>query len=371
MNSKRLKIAFISSGNSVHVKKLANGLVENGHLITLFTLPNHRKLINEFRPEVNVVYLPFGGKKGYYLNVYALRKFLKKEKFDIINCHFISGYGTLTRLADVHPIVTSVFGSDVYDYPYKSKNNMKRIIKNLDTASVITSTSQVMADKVREYYHTEKPIYVTHFGIDTKIFKPLENKRNEDLPKQEFIFGVIKKMEDIYGIEILIRAFKLLLDHKKKEFNYKLFIYGRGSKEEAYKKLVENLGISKNVDFKGYIQNDLVPQAMSQMDVICLPSHKESFGVAAVEAMACGKPLIVSDTDGFIEVVEDNVSGFIIPRGDIQALSSTMLRVSNMETEELNKIGEQGSLRAKKMFDFEINMQTYIEAISQAVDKEM
>lgn len=296
-----MKIAFISSGNSIHVKKIANWLVKRNHDITLYTLPDYNKLLNDFDKKVNIVKLPFAGKKGYYLNVPFLRKKLKKENYDLINCHYASGCGTMARLTGIHPISLAVFGADVYDYPYKSKSNMKRVIKNLDNADVITSTSHVMVKKIHEYYKNQKNIYVTPFGVDLNKFCPQEIEKDDI-----FEFGIVKKIEHKYGIDILLKAYKALKSEIP-ESKTRLVIYGRGAALEEYKSLAINLEIEKSVEFKGFIQNELVPKALGHMDVACFPSRldSESFGVAAVEAMACGTPVIASDASGFTEVIEN------------------------------------------------------------------
>lgn len=362
-----MNIAFVSSGNSIHVQKLANGLVKNGHSVTLYTLPNHTKLLNRFDGRVEINLLKFGGKLGYYLNMPLLTRMLKKGNYDLVNCHYVSGYGTLARLTHVQPLVASVFGSDVYDYPFKSKSNMKKIIKNLDAAKVITSTSQVMANKVKEYYDTPKPIYVTPFGVDTSIFKP--HKKNMD--STIFTFGIVKKLEDKYGIGLLIEAFAKFLESVDVKSKYRLMIYGRGSQEAKYKELAKELEVKDYVFFEGFIQNELVPEALSQMDVGVLPSQidSESFGVSAVEAMACGVPLIVSDASGFTEVVEDKVCGFIVPKSDKEALVEMMKHVVSMDKKELTSMGQNGYQRVHNLYDFEDNIITYIDAISHAITR--
>ncbi|WP_168123461.1 glycosyltransferase family 4 protein [Paenibacillus sp. HB172176] len=361
-----MKIAFVSSGRSIHVKKLANALVNNGHDVTLFTLPNHTDLINQFNKKVKIIVLKFGGKIGYYLNVPTLRKKLITGKFDLINCHYISGYGTLTRLANVHPIVASVFGSDVYDYPYRSKQNMARIIKNLNSARIITSTSQVMVDKVQEYYKNRKPIYVTHFGIDTNLFKPLPVDSSES-EKNAFVFGIVKKIEDKYGVGLLIEAFNEFIKNDS-EKKCKLIIYGKGSKENEYIELVKKLNMQEYIHFRGYINNEKVPQVLHKINVVCLPSilDSESFGVAAVEAMACAKPLIVSNASGFTEVV-DSSCAIIIPKNDKKALVDAMERCYQMEKNQLYEMGQNGYNRAVRMFDFSRNIETYINSLTKAV----
>lgn len=358
-----MKIAFVSSGNSIHVKKIANYMVEHGHDITLFTLPDYNKLLDDFDKRVKIVKLPFSGKKGYYLNVPKLKKYLKEGNFDLVNSHYVSGFGTLSRLTKFHPLCLAAFGSDVYDYPYKSKSNMRRIIKNLDNADIITSTSNVMENKIREYYKKDKKIYITPFGVDLNIFYPRKKAKDE-----KFIFGMVKKMEYTYGTDILLQAYKKFKTELP-EAKTKIVIYGRGSALEEFKKLASKLKIEKDVEFKGFIANELVPEAFSNMDVACFPSRLESFGVAAVEAMACGIPVIASDASGFTEVIEDGITGTIVQKNDVDAFCQAMKKMYTMNEKQRSNMGNAGIDRVKKLYNFEENMEEYVKAIKHAIKK--
>lgn len=360
-----MKIAIISSCSSIHVKKIANALVEKGHEITIYTLPQTMKIVNDFSKEITIKKLPWGGKLGYYLNAIYLKKEFKRNKFDLYNSHYASGYGTLVRLTDCHPLALAVFGADVYDVPFKSLWHRKMVIKNLRNADVITSTSQVMADKVREYYHDDKTIYVTPFGVDLKRFQPQPVEKDG-----VFEFGIVKKIEPKYGIDILIKAYKQFRDNHQNTES-RLVIYGRGSYEDEYKNLSQSLGIEKSVHFKGFISNELVPEAFSKMDVACFPSilDSESFGVAAVEAMACGTPVIVSDASGFTEVVENGTTGIIVPKRNQEALLDAMEKMFLLSKEERHAMGQQGIARVHRLYDFEDNMNTYYASITKAIEK--
>lgn len=357
-----MKIAFISSGSSIHVKKIANELVNRGHEITLYTLPNNDKLLCDFDKKVRIVKLPIKGKFGYFLNALFIRRHLKTHPVDIVNSHYASGYGILARLVGKHPLALAVFGSDVFEFPFQSKMNMRMVIKNFDCADVITSTSQVMADKVREFYHKERPIYITPFGVDLQIFHPVVVKKDDC-----FEIGIIKKIEKMYGYEYLIKAFKIL-GEEYGVTKTRLVIYGRGSAIEEYRALSRKLGISNSVFFRGFIQNEIVPEALSHMDVVCLPSIvDESFGVAAVEAMACGVPVVVSDASGFTEVVDDGVTGFIVPKRDEKALAAALYRVYMMSADKRNQMGKAGINRVYQLYNFNDNMDVYELVLEKAL----
>lgn len=361
-----MKIAIVSSGNSVHVKKIVNYLISINYNVTLYTLKNHNKLLNSFDEKVKIVKLPFSGKLGYYLNAPVLKRYILNGDFDLINSHYASGYGTLVRMAKIHPLCLAIFGSDVYDYPYKSKLNMKLILKNLNNADVITSTSNVMEEKVREYYKTSEKIYITPFGVDLKMFHPTRKVKNDG--DNIFKFGIIKKIEAKYGIDILIKSFKKFCDLEP-EANVNLIIYGRGSILDDMKLLSKNLEIDHLVKFMGFIENSLVPGALNNLDVACFPSllESESFGVAAVEAMACGVPVITSDASGFTEVVVDKVTGIIVEKNNVDKLANALVEMYNMSYKERKKLGDAAAKRVRSYYNFDENMKEYLIALDNTV----
>lgn len=360
-----MKIAMISSGSSIHVKKIVNELVRRGHEITLYTLPNHDKLVRDFDKRVKIIRCPIKGKLGYYINMPFIRRQIKKSHFDVINVHYASGYGTLARLVGLHPVSLAVFGSDVFEFPFKSKWNMNMLIKNLDNADIISSTSNAMAGKLREFYHRDRQIYITPFGVDLNVFYP--RLRTGD--KRVFTIGIIKKIEKIYGHEFLLKAFKLLREEYG-VINSQLIIYGRGSAESEYRMLSHDLNLDERIIFKGFIQNEKVPEALSQLDVMCLPSTAdESFGVAAVEAMACGVIVVASDALGFQEVIEDGETGYIVPKKNERELAKVIYKVYLLDKNEKIRMREKAIDRVKRLYNFKDNMDEYERVLTKAKGK--
>lgn len=357
-----MKIAFISSASSVHVKKIANELTARHHEIVLFTCPNHLKLAKEFDKRIAIETLPFPSPFGYYFNAWNLRKRLLAGRFDLYNSHYASGYGTLSRLAGVHPLSLAVFGSDVFEYPYKSRWNMRTLVKNLDNADVITSTSRIMVDELRKFYRRNREIFVTPFGVDLNAFRPLESAHSTI-----FVFGTVKKIERIYGIDVLIKAFGQLCGELP-DVSMELHIYGRGSAREEFQELCRTLGIADKVRFMGYIPNTDVPSALSTMDVACFPSVvDESFGVAVVEAMACGIPVIASDVAGFREVLGGDGPGVLVERKSVEALVQAMRQMYSLSSEDRRRMGMEGRKRALSFYDFKKNADVYLKAISTSL----
>ena len=136
--------------------------------------------------------------------------------------------GTLTRISKVKPVLLSVWGSDVYDFPNQSRIKFKIFKKNILNAKCIASTSNAMARELKKKIDIEDvPVFITPFGVDTEKFNVKE--KNE---KEEFIIGNVKTLEPKYGIEYAILAVKklkekLVEDNEEKLANsIKLYIYG-------------------------------------------------------------------------------------------------------------------------------------------------
>ncbi len=352
-----MKVVFISAADSIHTIRWVNALSEKGIEVVLLSLKNHNNAENNINKNIKIIYLPIKGIKGYYLNSFFVNNIIKREKPDLINIHYASGYGTLGRFIKFENKLLNVWGSDVYDFPNQSSLKKKILIKNLLAYKGIASTSYCMAKEIEKYLKN-KEIYITPFGVDTDLFKNLNYKKD----KNKIIIGIVKTLAPTYGIEYLIRAIKELEDILEKEIFNKIevHIYGKGYLEEELKQLTVDLNLGEKVKFLGFIKNTDVPKAINKMDIFVVPSLEESFGVAAVEAMACEIPVIASDADGLKEVVVNNEIGFIVPKKDFKAIAKKLKELI------LNKklrveFGKNGRKRVLELYNWNDNVDKMIE----------
>lgn len=362
-----MKVLFLSAANSIHTVRWVNALSERGHNITLVSQKDHQADVDAISTDVHIIYLPILGTKGYYLNAGTLKRIYNKGNFDVVNVHYASGYGTLARIAGLPHVLLSVWGSDVYDFPYESRLKEVILRKNLNYATAIASTSKVMVKQIKKFLKSEKEIIITPFGVDISRFSP--DKRKKEGGK--FVFGIIKTLSPKYGIDTVIKAFaeflKTLPDEEQRTVCLK--IYGKGELFEELKELARTLKIEKQILFKGYIPNDKVPKALNDMDVFLLGSrlNSESFGVAAVEAMACELPVIATDVDGFQEVIEDKKTGFIVAKDSPEEMAK-YLDVLYANAELRKKMGERGRKRVELFYNWGKNVETMIQ-IYEMVNK--
>lgn len=355
-----MKIMFISAANSIHTIRWVNALSEHGNQVTLVSLPNHKSNIDLINNTVQVIFLPFSNAKGYYLNAPYIKNLYKKTNPDIVNVHYASGYGTLARIARLPHIILSVWGSDVYDFPYESRLKHLIVIKNLLYAEKIASTSYAMASQVQKLIGKCK-ITVTPFGVNTSVFIKNISNHNPDV----FTVGIVKTLTPKYGIDTVIKAFAHFYKSIDTE-NVRLLIYGKGNLKNELVSLCQALNIQDKVTFCGYIPNAKVPDALNQMDVVTLGSiyDSESFGVSAVEAMACELPVIATDVAGFKEVIEDKVTGFIVPRNDYIAMADYLLQLY-LDKEMRERMGKAGRKRVQNLYAWNKNVETMLQLFKE------
>ena len=351
-----LKIAFVASGKSIHTARWANAMAERGHSVTVYSCAGDTPQNNTmFLEGVKIVELKYKAPLGYYLNARSLKKLIRNGNFDVVNVHYASGYGTLGRRAKLKNALLNIWGSDVYDFPYRSSFNMRTVKKNLAYYNRLASTSNCMARQAQRI--VDREFEITPFGVDTSRFMPIDGKKQEG----KFIFGTVKTLSPTYGIcdsvNAFIKLYNRLISEDCAELADSLYyeIYGRGEQQEEIQKLIDDSGMSERIKLCGFVENSKLPQIYNRFNAACYASIKESFGVAVVEAMACGVPVCATDADGFAEVVEEGVSGLLSPKGDPSALAENMYKLLT-DGALCKKMGEAGVERVKKLYEWNANV---------------
>ncbi len=169
--------------------------------------------------------------------------------------------------------------------------------------------------KFLEEHGIRKPIWVIPVGIDTDFFRPFDKttaRKRLGLDGGK-IFLSLGRLGHEKSIDVIIRAFK--------NVDAKLIIVGRGPAEEKLKKLTRKLGLQKKVVFKGFVPEKIKPLYYSAADAFIIASETETQGVVAVEAMACGTPVIGADFPPIPEAVKDGKNGCLFEPGDSEDLA--------------------------------------------------
>ncbi|MGF7012195.1 glycosyltransferase involved in cell wall biosynthesis [Lachnospiraceae bacterium PF1-22] len=343
-----MKIFLLAPANSIHTVKWVNSFAERGHQVLLSFIRGHEPDKNKLSERVVLRPLKHRGFIGYYWNAHELKCVVEEFKPDVINVHYGSGYGTLARLARLPNIILSVWGSDVYDFPYKSRVHATILKRNVRYAYALASTSECMANQLRRVIKDDDlEITITPFGIDLRKFNPSLVKRTSS---NGFVIGCIKTLKEVYRIEDLIKAFALLKTKCKEDI--RLEIYGNGELEEELKMLVQKLALGNSVEINKAIPNTEVPQVLANMDVFCVTSAQESFGVAVLESMAMGLPTVVTDAEGFVEVTQNNLTSIVVPKKNVEKIADALYQLVN-DVDLRRRLGQAGRTHVVANYDWE------------------
>jgi glycosyltransferase involved in cell wall biosynthesis len=308
------RICLLANLATPHSVQWANHFQRKGYEVHVISVGEGHGVLEGVRIHRLRESLPF--KLDYFREVRRMRRLVASFRPAFVHAHYASGYGTLGRLIGFHPYIISVWGSDIYKFPRRSPVHRWLLKRNLAAADYLCSTSYDMARETRKY--TPKPILITPFGVDCELFSPTKTSRAED---GEFVVGTVRSMEKSYGIDILLRAFKLLTD-RHPSASCKLVIVGGGTLEDEYKRLAESLGLGARVQFTGKVAHERVPEYLRSFSVFAALSRWESFGVAVLEASACAIPVVVTNVGGLPEVVVDGETGIVVPLDDEAAAKS-------------------------------------------------
>ena len=384
-----MKIAYLAAASAIHTVRWVNALAQRGQTIFLITMHKGEEPLHA---KVQLFKLPLPAPFGYFSNVLFLKKLLKQLQPDLLHVHYATGYGTLGRLCRFQPVMLSVWGSDIFDFPQKSRWHRLLLVKNLQSATQIASTSQIMATATRQLCNDfleqkrqlipnfpikkggmssfRQPIAITPFGINTRLFCPHSKLRDSSI----FKIGTVKTLAPKYGIDTLIYAFyqlrKTLTERQSPKAQLlRLGIAGDGPQRMELQALVTKLGLNEVTEFAGHLPHAQVPAYLNQLDIYVAASRldSESFGVAILEASACGLPVIVSRVGGLPEVVEDGVMGLIVEKDNVEQFATALLTLIENPTlrQQMGKAGQQHVIENYEWQDSVQILETIYQSMTQ------
>ncbi|MEO6904414.1 MAG: glycosyltransferase family 4 protein [Bacteroidia bacterium] len=352
------RILFLSDSNSEHTEKWVLGLADLGFEIGLFSFKEadydwfsaHPKITSLNSKQIPKSSSTFFIKIAYLRMLPELKKIITEFKPDILHAHYATSYGYLARLSGFKPYFISAWGTDVMKFPYKNIANKLLLKKNLEKAAQLFATSNTIKKYIQKI--TNAPVTVIPFGVDIKKYIPREIKR--PYSDKTIVIGVIKPIEKIYAIDIIIKAFSLLVK-RCTDCELKLMIVGIGSEKSNLEKLCKLENIAEQVNFVGRVNFSIISDYFNMIDVLVNVSTYESFGVSVIEAMACEKPVIVSNVGGLKEIVEEGLDGFLIPVNDFEKTSMAIEKL--VKNKELRKqFGINGRQKVIEKYNWDDNL---------------
>lgn len=376
-----MKIAIVCyptfGGSGVVATELGLELARRGHEVHFITYsqPVRLALLNKnvHYHEVNVPEYPLFHYQPYELALSSkLVDMVKLHSIEILHVHYAiphayAGYMAKQMLLEDGidiPMVTTLHGTDITlvgNHPFYKP----AVTFSINQSDYVTSVSKSLKEATRELFNISKEIYVIPNFIELD-----KNVNDEHIPCHrsliadpgERIITHISNFRKVKRIPDIIAIFDLI----QKEIPAKLLMVGDGPEKERAEMLCRNLGISDKVIFFG--NSNEIDQILSYSDLFLLPSETESFGLAALEAMAWGVPVISSNSGGLPEVNFDGVSGYLSDVGNVEEMAKNALRILK-DGDQLNKFKEN-ALSVAKQFDISAILPLYENIYQLALNRQ-
>jgi len=353
-----MKVLMLSDPASNHTVRWVNSLYERGVEIFVFGFNDYNKNLYKEGIKIETINVPSKikvktdgafSKIVYLTSISKLKNIIKTFKPDLMHAQYATSYGLIGALTNFHPYLIQVWGSDIYNFPEKSFFHRRLIKYNFNKADRILSTSKAMLLQTKKY--TNKEIDFFYLGVDTGKFKPM--KSDSLFSTEDIVIGTIKTLEKKYGIEYLIRAFRLLKD-KLPAYPLKLLIVGGGTLKNHLQKLVHELKLENDTVFTDFIQPNEIHRYYNMLTIYVTLSieESESFGLAVIEASSCEIPVVVSNVGGLPEAVENNLTGFIVGNKNIQQAVEALYKLVTDKNLRV-QMGKAGRERVIKKFNWD------------------
>ena len=364
-------------GSGVVATELGKALADNGHQVHFITYSQPARLDffseNLFYHEVSVSKYPLFDYAPYELALASkLVDVVRFEKLDLLHVHYAIPHASAAYMAKqilatfgIHiPVVTTLHGTDITlvgkDPTYKPV-----VTFSINQSDGVTAVSQNLKDETYKHFDILNEIRVIPNFIDLKRFslKAKDHFKKAIAPNDERIIIHTSNFRKVKRTQDVIRIFEKIL----KEVPSKLLLVGDGPDRVYCEQLCRELNINENVRFLG--KQDAVEEILSVSDLFVMPSEYESFGLAALEAMACKVPIITSNTGGLPELNVNGITGFMDDIGDIDAMAKHAVYI--LSDDKRLMAFKENALKRAKDFDLGLILPLYENYYKEVLEKKM
>lgn len=364
-------------GSGVVATELGKALANEGHQVHFITYSQPARLdffsANLFYHEVSVRDYPLFDYAPYESALASkLVDVVRFEQLDILHVHYAIPHASAAFMAKQIlatyginiPFVTTLHGTDITlvgkDATYKPV-----VTFSINQSDGVTTVSQDLKDDTYKHFDITKDIRVIPNFIDFNRFslQPKDHFKKAIAPNNERILIHTSNFRKVKRTQDVIKMFQKVLERVPS----KLLMVGDGPERTANEQLCRELNLCDHVRFLG--KQDAVEEILSVSDLFLMPSESESFGLAALEAMACKVPIITTNAGGLPELNIDDFCGYMCNVGDIDDMANKAITILSNE-DILNYFKENALIRAKD-FDLKKILPLYIDFYTEILQQSL
>jgi N-acetyl-alpha-D-glucosaminyl L-malate synthase BshA len=342
-------------GSGVVATELGMELAARGHDIHFITsAPPIRMKIDD--PHIHfhraeVISYPLFDHSPYTLSLATeMLQVFEQEKLDLLHVHYAIPHSVSALLARAMaaprrlPFITTLHGTDI-TLVGNNRSFLPITRYSIEQSDGVTSISHYLLRRTLEDFDIKRPIEVIPNFVNCDLYqrKPNPKLRAEWAPNGEPILMHLSNFRPVKRILDAIEIFALV----REKMPARLVMIGDGPDRAPAEELARKLGVQNDVLFLG--QQNEVQEKLSQADLFLLPSRLESFGLAALEAMACETPVIATNVGGLPEVVENGVDGYLVEPGDVKTAGKHAIDLLS-RADRGREMGQLARVHARKKF---------------------
>ncbi|MBD2079988.1 glycosyltransferase family 1 protein [Leptolyngbya sp. FACHB-17] len=369
-----------AGGQNVYVRQVGEALSRLGWQVDLFTRkanPNDETIV-QHTPHCRTIRLKAGAEKFVPRDqlfewmpefVESFLQYQAKHHYPLIHTNYWMSAWVGLEVQKTHKVELIHTYHSLGAVKYQAVPNRPAIADTrlavekqiLEQARCIVATSPQEEEMLRSWVSQEGRIEVIPCGTDLGRFHTipkLQARQELGLKPTDEVVLYVGRFDPRKGIETLVRSFELIYRNAVDPTNLRLVIVGGsasdqsdGQERQRIEQLVNELGIAENVIFAGRVGHDRLPLYYTSADVCVIPSHYEPFGLVAIEAMACGTPVVASDVGGLKFTVVPGETGLLVPPQDTAAFAMAIGRVLHDEL-WARKLRKRASERVQQNFSW-------------------
>jgi L-malate glycosyltransferase len=346
-------------GSGVLATELGKALADKGHQVHFITYQQPVRLsefnANIFYHEVRVPTYPLFDYPPYETALASMMvDVIANNNLDLLHVHYAIPHASAAYMAKqillkqgkIIPVITTLHGTDI-TLVGKDKTYAPVVTFSINESDAITAVSNNLRDETYKSFKIEKEIEVIHNFVDVKRFhkKPIDAFRRVIAPDGEHILLHASNFRKIKRVLDVVKIFAKV----NEQVPSKLLFVGDGPERSAAESLARDLNLSDHIRFVG--KQEQMEDILAIADIFLLTSDYESFGLAALEAMAAGVPVISSNAGGLPEININGVTGYLSNVGDIDEMSKNALHI--LQDEVTLKQFKQHAYKHATLFDIQ------------------
>lgn len=291
----------------------------------------------------------------------------KMHRLDLIHVHYAVPHAICAHLAKEMvggwlKVVTTLHGTDITVLGEDA--SLKDIICfGINQSDAVTAVSDSLIRQTQEMLCIDKPLHRIYNFVDQRVYRPLDVsdiRSNYAAPTEKLLLH-ISNFRGVKRVPDVVRIFAKV----QQEIPSRLILAGEGPELSRSMQLAEELGVASRIRFLG--KQDEVARLISLADLLLLPSQKESFGLVALEAMACGVPTIGSEAGGIPEVVSHGETGLLSPIGEVDSMARDAVRLLS-DPDLYQRFSQNGLQRVRDRFCAEKIADQYEHLYQQVIE---